>query len=90
MAERLASVGKKILIIDQRNHIGGNCYDCYDEHGVLIHKYGPHYFRTDSDEVFEYLSRFTEWHYHDYKVRAQIGEKTYTFPINLNTLKEFF
>ena len=59
MAERLASCGKRCLIIDRRPHIGGNCYDCLDEHGVLIHPYGPHYFRTNSDAVVEYLSRFT-------------------------------
>lgn len=90
LAERLAASGKKILIIDQRDHIGGNCYDYYDAFGILIHKYGPHYFRTDSDEIFDYLSQFTEWHHHRYKVRVQIDEKMYTFPINLTTLKEFF
>ena len=51
LAERLASVGKKVLVVESRDHIGGNCYDFYDEHGILVHKYGPHYFRTDSDEV---------------------------------------
>jgi len=91
MAERLASqADKKVLIIDKRPHIGGNCYDRIDEAGVLIHQYGPHYFRTDDQEVFDYLSNFTEWHYHDYKVKVKIKDKLYTFPINLNTLREFY
>lgn len=91
MAERLASQSdKKVLIIDKRPHIGGNCYDRIDDAGVLIHQYGPHYFRTDSQEVFDYLSNFTEWYYHDYKVKVKIRDKLYTFPINLNTLREFY
>jgi len=90
LAERLASIGQRVLVVESRNHIGGNCYDFYDEYGILVHKYGPHYFRTDSDEVFGYLSQFTEWHYHEYTVRAKIGNKLYTFPINLNTLREYF
>lgn len=90
LAERLNSIGKKILLIDKRDHIGGNCYDYYDESGVLVHKYGPHYFRTNFDEVKDYLSRFTEWRPCEYKVRASINDRLYTFPINRNTLNEFF
>ncbi|NCS90463.1 MAG: NAD(P)-binding protein, partial [Ignavibacteria bacterium] len=67
MAERLASqYNKKILIVEKRNHVGGNAYDEYDEHGILIHKYGPHIFHTNSKDVFEYLSRFTEWRFYEH------------------------
>ena len=62
VAERLARVyGKKILICDKRNHIGGNAYDHYNDDGVLVHRYGPHIFHTNSKDVYEYLSQFTEW-----------------------------
>jgi UDP-galactopyranose mutase len=88
MAERLASVGKTCLIVDQRNHIGGNCYDCQDEHGVLIHPYGPHYFRTNSDQVINYLSRFTNWQPTEYRVLSYIDGTYYNFPINLNTFEQ--
>lgn len=90
IAERLASVGKKVLIIDKRNHIGGNCYDFYDDAGVLIHKYGPHLFRAKSEEVIEYFSEFTEWILHNYKVKARIKNKLYSFPINRRTFEQFF
>src|SRR5512146_2053720 len=62
LAERLArGSGKHVLLIDRRPHIAGNAYDCFDDSGILIHKYGPHIFHTNSREVFDYLSRFTEW-----------------------------
>ena len=71
LAERLAEgSGKKVLIIDKRPHIGGNAYDQYDAHGILIHKYGPHIFHTNSRDVFEYVSRFTEWRNYQHRVRA--------------------
>jgi len=90
LAERLNSIGKKVLLIDKKDHIGGHSYDYYDENGVLIHKYGPHYFRTNDDEIVNYLSRFTEWYYHNYKVRVSIKDKLYTFPINITTIDEYF
>ena len=63
LAERLArGSGKQVLLIDRRNHVGGNAYDHYDDAGILVHKYGPHIFHTNSKPVFEYLSKFTEWH----------------------------
>ena len=62
LAERLArGSNKKVLVVDRRSHIGGNAYDCFDDHGILIHKYGPHIFHTASKEVFDFLSRFTDW-----------------------------
>lgn len=90
LAERLNSIGKKVLVIDRRNHIGGNCYDYYDKTGVLIHKYGPHYFRTNFDEVKKYLSKFTKWRIYEYRIRTWTNKKIYTFPINRDTLNEFF
>lgn len=90
LAERLASIGKKVLLIDKRSHIGGNCYDYTNDAGILVHKYGPHYFRAKSKEVIEYLSSFTEWIPHNYKVKVRIKNKLYSFPINKKTFEEFF
>lgn len=90
LAERLASIGKKVLVVDRRNHIGGNCYDFYNEAGVLIHKYGPHYFRTDNREVWEYLSKFTTWRHYQYIIKAHVDGQLFDFPINLNTINQFY
>ncbi len=91
MAERLASQqNKKVLIIDKRSHIGGNCYDYYDNGGVLVHKYGPHYFRTNLKHVFDYLSKFTEWHYFYYKIRVMVDGRLVPLPINLDTVNEIY
>jgi UDP-galactopyranose mutase len=89
-AERLASCGNKILLIDSRNHIGGNAYDKYDESGILIHPYGPHIFHTNSKKVFEYLSRFTNWRFYEHRVRSVVSGAEYPFPINRNTVNQFF
>lgn len=91
LAERLASqLNKKILIIEQRQHIGGNCYDHFDEYGVLIHKYGPHLFHTDNKEVVDYLSCFTEWKDYQHEVLASIDGKLVPVPFNLNSLHQLF
>ena len=90
LAERLTSIGAKVLVIDRRNHTGGNCYDYYDRAQVLVHKYGPHYFRTNFNEVKRYLSKFTKWRPCEYRIRSYVNGKLYTFPINRNTLNEFF
>ena len=91
LAERLArGMDKKVLIIDRRNHIGGNAYDCYDEHGLLIHKYGPHIFHTNSEDVFNYLGRFTSWRQYQHRVRACVDGRLVPIPINLDTLKELY
>jgi len=90
VAERvIAEQGKRCLIIEKRSHLGGNAYDFYDDHGVLIHKFGPHYFRTNSDKVREYLSRFTSWHPVDYKILSFVDGQFWNFPINLNTFEQF-
>jgi UDP-galactopyranose mutase len=91
LAERLASdAGKKVLIIDKRNHIGGNAYDFYNEDGILIHKYGPHIFHTNSPEVFNYLSRFTPWRAYEHKVLASVDNKLLPIPINLDTVNKLY
>jgi len=88
-AERLCRVhGKTCLVIDKRGHIGGNAYDRYDDHGVLIHTYGPHYFRTNSPRIRDYLSQFTEWHPVDYTILSHTGGRYWNFPINLNTFEQ--
>ncbi len=90
-AERLASQhNKKILLVEKRNHIGGNAYDEYDEHGILVHKYGPHIFHTNSKEVFEYLSQFTEWRKYEHKVLANLNGELYPIPINRTTINKLY
>ena len=91
MAERIATqLNKKVLIIEKRNHIGGNCYDYKDENNILIHKYGPHLFHTNNKEVVDYLSNFTEWCIYNHEVLAYIDGKKVPIPFNFNTLYEVF
>jgi UDP-galactopyranose mutase len=91
LAERLASqVDKKVLIVEKRSHIGGNAYDEYDENGILVHRYGPHIFHTNSKRVFEYLSQFTEWQFYEHKVLAKLGTELYPIPINRITLNKLY
>src|SRR5687768_18623100 len=91
IAERLArDAGKKVLILDKRNHIGGNAYDYFNEDGILIHKYGPHIFHTNSREVFEYLSRFTEWREYQHRVLASVDGMLVPIPINLDTINKLY
>ena len=86
LARSLADQGKKVLIIERRHHIGGNCYDEFDEHGILIHTYGPHIFHTSKKHIFDYLSRFTKWYEFGHKVVANIHGTLMPIPFNLNTL----
>jgi UDP-galactopyranose mutase len=89
MAEQLASrYGKTSLIVEKRDHIAGNAYDAKDNAGVLIHQYGPHYFRTNSDEVRDYLSQFTEWQPTEYTIKSFTEGRFWNFPINLNTFEQ--
>jgi len=91
MAERLAAdAGKKVLVIDKRPHIGGNAYDHYDDAGILIHKYGPHIFHTNSKPVFEYLSKFTEWYPYQHRVQAWVDGQLVPIPINLETVNRLY
>ena len=90
IAERAANEGRSVLLIDRRPHLAGNCHDSHHASGVLIHRYGPHYFRTNSESLVRYLSAFTEWIPAAYEVRASVGGDLYHFPINLTTLERFF
>lgn len=91
LAERLASkAGKKVLIIDQRNHIGGNAYDYYNKEGILIHKYGPHIFHTNSREVFDYLGQFTPWRPYEHRVLGSVDGQLVPIPINQNTINKLY
>ena len=91
MAERLArAAGKRVLLIDRRPHIGGNAYDHYDNAGILVHRYGPHIFHTNSQQVFAYLSRFTQWRPYEHRVRAAVGGRLVPIPINLTTVNALY
>lgn len=91
MAERIATqLNKKVIIIEKRNHIGGNCFDFKDENNILIHKYGPHLFHTNNKEVIDYLSQFTQWDIYNHEVLAYIDGIKVPIPFNINTLYEVF
>lgn len=91
IAERIASqLEEKVLIIERRKHIGGNCYDERDENGILIHRYGPHVFHTNYKDVFQYLSMFTEWREYQHHVLGYIDGKLVPLPFNLNSMREIF
>ncbi len=91
LAERLTTqAGKKVLLIDKRPHIAGNAYDHTNEYGLLVHKYGPHIFHTNSEKVFSYLSQFTEWRPYEHRVLAQVDGKLLPIPINLDTVNNLY
>ena len=91
LAERLASHGgKKVLLVDKRNHIGGNTFDYFNKDGILVHKYGPHIFHTNSKEVFDYLGNFTEWRPYEHRVLASVDGMLVPIPINLNTVNQLY
>jgi UDP-galactopyranose mutase len=91
LAERLARGGdKSVLLIDRRPHVGGNAYDRLDAAGVLIHEYGPHIFHTNSEEIFDYLSQFTQWRPYEHRVRANLGDRMVPMPINRTTINALY
>jgi len=91
LAERIATqLNQKVLLIDRRNHVGGNAYDYHDRNGILLHKYGPHIFHTNSKKVWDYLSAFTEWRPYYHHVLAVIDGKKVPVPFNLNSLRQLF
>lgn len=91
LAERLAAGGQKeVLIIDKRHHIAGNAFDRYNDEGVLIHQYGPHIFHTNSEGVFDYLGRFTQWRPYEHKVMASVDGQLVPIPININTINALY
>ncbi len=90
LAERFASTGKTVMVVDRRPHIGGNAYDRLDAAGVLIHQYGPHIFHTNSAEIFDHLSRFTDWRPYEHRVLADVDGKLVPMPINRTTLNALY
>ncbi len=91
LAERLARrANKRVLIVDKREHIGGNAYDCHDAAGILIHRYGPHIFHTNSADIFNYLSGFTEWRQYQHRVLACVDGRLVPIPINLDTINALY
>lgn len=91
IAERLASCcNKKVLVVESRHHIGGNTYDYYNDEGILVHKYGPHIFHTNSREVYDYLSQFTAWRPYEHRVLASVDGMLVPIPINLNTINQLY
>jgi UDP-galactopyranose mutase len=91
LAERIASqLGQTVLIIDRRSHIGGNAYDCYDDAGLLIHRYGPHIFHTNAQSIVNYLSQFTSWRHYEHRVLTAVDGKLLPIPINLDTINRLY
>jgi UDP-galactopyranose mutase len=91
LAERLASqCNARVLLIDRRSHIAGNAYDCYDDAGILVHKYGPHIFHTNSEKVFKYLSQFTAWRPYEHRVQTSVDGQLLPMPINVDTLNKLY
>ena len=90
VAREMAEAGHQVQVVDRRDHIAGNAYDVKDEYGILIHQYGPHIFHTNSERIFNYLSKFTEWRPYEHKVRGVVEGKEYPFPINRDTLNQLY
>ncbi|MEJ7616525.1 MAG: UDP-galactopyranose mutase [Pyrinomonadaceae bacterium] len=91
LAERLAAgSSKRVIVVDRRTHIGGNAYDHYNSAGLLVHRYGPHIFHTNSAEVFDYLSRFTLWRPYEHRVLASVDGQLVPIPINLDTVNRLY
>lgn len=90
LAERYSSIGKKVLVLEKRDHIGGNCYDYYNEDGILVSKYGAHLFHTNYEDVHEYIHRFAEWYPYEHKVLARVDGKLVPIPVNISTVNALF
>ncbi|WP_192361510.1 UDP-galactopyranose mutase [Mesorhizobium mediterraneum] len=91
LAERIASQRKEsVLLIDRRSHVGGNAYDCYNEAGILIHRYGPHIFHTNAQAIVDYLSQFTAWRSYEHRVLSSVDGKLLPIPINLDTINKLY
>jgi UDP-galactopyranose mutase len=91
LAERLATQRReRVLVIDRRSHIGGNAYDCYDDAGILMHRYGPHIFHTNSQAIIDYLSQFTEWRTYEHRVLGMVDGQLVPIPINRDTINKLY
>jgi UDP-galactopyranose mutase len=89
-ARELAEAGFHVIVIDRRAHVGGNCFDERDQHGYVVHRYGPHFFHTNADRVFSWLSRFTRWHRYEHRVLAEVDGRLLPFPINRTTINRLY
>jgi UDP-galactopyranose mutase len=90
IAERYAAEGRSVVVVEKREHIGGNAFDEFDAAGVLVHRYGPHIFHTNSAQISNYLSRFTEWRSYEHKVLAMVDGQLYPVPINRTTINRLY
>ncbi len=91
VAERIANVlDERVLVIEKRNHIGGNIYDSYNEEGILVHNYGPHIFHTNDKEVYDYLSVFTKWNTFWHRVLSYVDGNLVTMPISVETINQLY
>lgn len=90
LAERYAAIGKKVVILEKRPHIAGNCYDYIDENGILVSKYGAHLFHTNEEDVWQYVNRFAQWYNWEHKVLAKVDGKLVPIPVNINTINKLF
>ena len=90
LAERYASLDKKVLVIEKRDHIGGNCYDFYNQDGILISKYGAHLFHTNYEDVWEYVNRFADWYFYEHRVLAKVDGQLVPIPVNITTVNKVF
>jgi len=91
LAERLASQrGERVLVVDRREHVGGNAFDCFDSAGLLIHRYGPHIFHTNAAQIVDYLSQFTAWRPYEHRVLAAVDGQLVPIPINLDTINRLY
>ena len=85
LAERYASLGKKVLIIEKRDHLGGNCYDFYNADGIRVSKYGAHLFHTNDEDVWQYVNRFSRWYPYEHRVLAKVDNQLVPIPVNITT-----
>jgi UDP-galactopyranose mutase len=90
LAERYAAIGKKVTVLEQRNHIAGNCYDYYDRDGILVSKFGAHLFHTNYEDVWKYVNRFSEWYFYEHRVQAQVDGQLVPIPVNITTVNKLF
>ena len=91
IAHFLASEGYRVIIADERNHLGGNCHTFRDDaSGIMVHKYGPHIFHTDDAEVWDFVNRFATFKTYVNRVKTTVGGKVYSLPVNLHTINQFF
>lgn len=90
LAERYASIGKKVLVLEKRSHIAGNCYDYIDQNGILISKYGAHLFHTNEEDVWKYVNRFAKWYNWEHRVLAKVDSQLVPIPVNITTVNRLF